>query len=538
MGRVPPHKPATSCIGCFAWGVLSGRFCSGCSVFKHNHPGEAECGGCGRVLPVKDGSCRLCWRQASLEANAVGGLPRGAVSILGPGRRLAQHQLLFDRMKLRRAEPPVRTHDRRGRPPKPPPSPAARPASGWAQPRLFDARPDFTRFDESVHADPANPWLAWAHYLAYRRAEARGWTRRVRFGVQRGLVIVLSQHAEGDTVRHSEMFPALRALDIGAERVAEVLEEMGVLVDDRRPAFEDWLDRKLDGLAPGISGEVEAWQRVLYDGGPRTRARHRSTGNNYLNSVLPALVAWSGRYHHLREVTRDDVLAVVATVHGAQRSNTIVALRSLFAFCKRNGTVFRNPTGRIKVGEHGYNVIQPLRPVEVGDAVAASTTPAARLVLALAAVHAARSGAIRALRLDDVDLGNRRLVIAGRIRPLDDLTRQILLGWLDHRRTRWPNTANPHLIVNQQTALETGPVSSVWVTKVLRGQAATLERLRVDRQLEEALTHGPDPLHLAAVFGIDQKTAIRYAASARQLLETAAEQHHAARTHGSDEPKG
>jgi len=71
-------------------------------------------------------------------------------------------------------------------------------------------------------------------------------------------------------------------------------------------------------------------------------------------------------------------------VHGAQRSNTIVALRSLVAFCKRNGTVFRNPTGRIKVGEHGYSVIQPLRPGEVGEAVAAATTPAARLVLALA----------------------------------------------------------------------------------------------------------------------------------------------------------
>lgn len=28
----------------------------------------------------------------------------------------------------------------------------------------------------------------------------------------------------------------------------------------------------------------------------------------------------------------------------------------------------------------------------------------------------------------------------------------------------------------------------------------------IDRQLEEALTHGPDPLHLAAVFGLDQKT--------------------------------
>lgn len=538
MGRTQPAKPATSCAGCFAWGVLSGRFCSACSVFKHNHPGEAECSGCGRILSVKNGCCRLCWRQASLEATAVGGLPRGAVSVLGPGRRLAHHQLFFDRMKLRRAEAPVRTHDRRGRPPKPSPAPAARPVSGWSQPRLFDARPDFSRVDEGVHADLANPWVVWAHYLAHRRAEARGWTRRVRFGVQRGLVILVSQHTEGDMVRYSELFPVLRALDIGAERVAEVLEEMGVLVDDRRPAFEDWLDRKLDGLTPGISREVEAWQRALHDGGPRSRARHRFTGGNYMNSVLPALTAWSGHYLHLREVTRNDVLVVLATLHGARRSNTIVALRSLFAFCKRNGTVFRNPTSRIKVGEHGYNVIQPLRPGEVGEAVAAATTPVARLVMALAAVHAARSSAIRALRLDDIDLGNRRLVIAGRIRPLDDLTRQILVGWLDHRRSRWPNTANAHLIVNQQTALETGPVSSVWVTKALRGQAATLERLRVDRQLEEALTNGPDPLHLAAVFGIDQKTAIRYAASARQLLETAAEQHHAAGTHGSHEPKG
>ena len=109
-----------------------------------------------------------------------------------------------------------------------------------------------------------------------------------------------------------------------------------------------------------------------------------------------------------------------------------------------------------------------------------------------------------ALQLDDIDVGNRRLVIAGRIRPLDDLTRQILLSWLDHRAERWPNTANPHLFINQQTAMETGAVSTFWAKKALRGQTATLERLRVDRQLEEALTHGPDPLHLASVFGLDQ----------------------------------
>jgi hypothetical protein len=68
-------------------------------------------------------------------------------------------------------------------------------------------------------------------------------------------------------------------------------------------------------------------------------------------------------------------------------------------------------------------------------------------------------------------------------------------------------------------------VSTFWTKNALRGHAATLERLRRDRQLEEALAHGGDPLHLAAVFGIDAKTAIRYATTARQLLESAAEHH-------------
>jgi len=99
----------------------------------------------------------------------------------------------------------------------------------------------------------------------------------------------------------------------------------------------------------------------------------------------------------------------------------------LFAFAKTNGTVFRNPTARIKVGEHRYTVIQPLSPGELAEAITTATTPAARLILALPAVHVARPGAIRALRLDEIDLGNRRLVIAGRVRPLDDLTRQALI---------------------------------------------------------------------------------------------------------------
>jgi hypothetical protein len=97
-------------------------------------------------------------------------------------------------------------------------------------------------------------------------------------------------------------------------------------------------------------------------------------------------------------------------------------------------------------------------------------------------------------------------------------------------RHRQPAPAHqPH------SAMSTGPVSTIYFAKTrLRGQAATLERLRVDRQLEEALAHGPDPLHLAAVFGLDPKTAIRYAENARLLLTTRAEEQDPA---SSREPK-
>jgi hypothetical protein len=82
--------------------------------------------------------------------------------------------------------------------------------------------------------------------------------------------------------------------------------------------------------------------------------------------------------------------------------------------------------------------------------------------------------------------------------------------------------------------MTTRAVSENWLTATCRGLTATLERLRVDRQLEEALTCGADPLHLASMFGIDDTTAIKYAAIARQLLDTAADQHDPA---GSREPE-
>ncbi|MFF0415573.1 hypothetical protein ACFYUY_34720 [Kitasatospora sp. NPDC004745] len=120
-------------------------------------------------------------------------------------------------------------------------------------------------------------------------------------------------------------------------------------------------------------------------------------------------------------------------VHGSQRKYTLVALRSLFTRAKKSGTIFKNPTSRMRVGQQANGVIQPLGPEDVQSSVASVTRLADRLILALAAVHAARPGAIRHIQLDDLDIGNRRLVINSRVRPLDELTLQTALAWLEHR---------------------------------------------------------------------------------------------------------
>jgi len=153
----------------------------------------------------------------------------------------------------------------------------------------------------------------------------------------------------------------------------------------------------------------------------------------------------------------------------------------------------------------------------------AAVTPAQRLAVSLAAVHAARPKAIRELTLDDIDLPSRRITIAGHRQRLGELTCDALLAWLGYRRATWPDTANRHVLVSRISALGTRPVSPDYLDKhQLHG--ISLEHIRRDRILHEALATGADPLHLALVFNIDHTNAMAYANAARNLLTSPAEQ--------------
>ena len=150
--------------------------------------------------------------------------------------------------------------------------------------------------------------------------------------------------------------------------------------------------------------------------------------------------------------------------------------------------------------------------------------PAQRLAVALAAEHAARTSTIRHLKLDDVDLPNRRITLAGHDQRLGDLTHRAMRAWLGHRRATWPHSPNPHVLISKRTALGTGPVCHEFVRFSLGDSGFSIDRIRADRILHEALTAGPDPLHLSLVFNPGHSTALRYATVAEHLLSDEPEQ--------------
>ena len=166
----------------------------------------------------------------------------------------------------------------------------------------------------------------------------------------------------------------------------------------------------------------------------------------------------------------------------------------------------------------------------------AAVTPAQRLAIALAAVHAARPKAIRELTLDDIDLPSRRITLAGHRQRLGELTRHALLAWLGYRYATWPDTANRHVLVSRISALGTRPVSPDYLDKhQLHG--ISLEQIRRDRILQEALASGADPVHLALVFNIDHTNAMAYANVAATFSAAQPDRHrHATRNKHESTP--
>jgi hypothetical protein len=493
---VVPVSPQRSCEHCGSWGTR--KICDGCDSWRHpGHP-VGDCARCRRGrIPLLDGLCRACClhidqhgpetREQAWTQLWFGGelAPRLAVrsGMLG---YVVPHQKGRARAAARR-------------PPTPPVSPhLAVPGQGM----LFDARRDWSciavgSLDQLPSLTPA----AQALLAEFRKhARTQEWDEQVRRLAIRSLRIVLAWVGADAPIREAD----IRGISAdrpgtSARRMVQFLASRDLLIPDparEADPHEQAIERRLRGLPAGIADELRRWVLVLRGEGRRPHQPMAfETIRKYLSYLYPVLTAWSGQVASLREITPDDIRHVLRQRPGQPAQDLASALRSLFRALKQERLVFRDPTRGISVASV-VRLPVPIATDRLRGLIDRASGPMAQLTVALVAIHGLGKLEVPRLLLADLDVPGGRLLVR---RPLalhtvylDDLTRPLAIGWLRERHRRWPVTANPHLLISQQTAaMDTlPPVSSMVMNEIFRPLGLTPSGLRQDRLLDPVFAHG------------------------------------------------
>jgi hypothetical protein len=119
--------------------------------------------------------------------------------------------------------------------------------------------------------------------------------------------------------------------------------------------------------------------------------------------------------------------------------------------------------------------------------------------------HALRPRQLRSLHL--TDLRDGRLHLDSHVVPLARQARARLAAYLDYRARRWPNTANPHVFINDKTANHTTETIYKWINKVFGLRAQTV---REDRILNGVRATAGDVRRVCDLFGLSIDAALRY----------------------------
>jgi hypothetical protein len=335
-----------------------------------------------------------------------------------------------------------------------------------------------------------------------------GWskttTQRTRWSL-RALLGVL-QHRAGP-LPTSTVIARMEGTGWPVRPVIAILDQVGMLDEDRTPAIETWFQRQVAGLPPQITAELQAWFDVVCHGStttPRSRPRQPGLFNTRCYWALPTIRSWAedGR-RSLREISREDVLAALPS-SGNDRATTAIGLRSIFRVLKARKIIFVNPTTRLNAGTIASR--EPL-PIDVDRLreILQSDDPARAALGALIIFHGLSKSDLCALMLTDID--SSRLTIGDRTIPLAPVVCQRIAAWLGHRNARWPNTANPHLFVHFRSAITLGPVGKQWLQLTL---GVPVRALREDRILNEAHATGGDVRRIVDLFGMSANAAGRY----------------------------
>jgi len=499
-------KRTESCRDCLAWGVpVRGKhLCWGCHGWRDRYP-MGRCISCGRAQAVDEHqACRLCRRQAILLRS-----PRQALDIVGANRN--GQQLYIANMWF--SEPGVRKDQHQ--PPRPPAVIPARPLlAEHRQQVLFEQRRDLT--DGRVHhvAEPGDPAMAaYLDHCVRDHAARHGWSssplNRARLAAR---VLAATQDTPGAAIRAMDVM-ALSTAQLPVRPMLTILAEIGMLDDDRAPALDSWFIPQIAELPEQMRAEITAWYEALTFGSttpPRIKPKKPVTIRLRVMWAKPALHAWvAAGIQSLREITASDIRDVLPD-SGTPRATMGEALHSIFKVLKAKKIIFTDPARAIRIGRVENRDPQPAN-MTILRAAIHSDDPERSAPAALLAFCGLWSRELRELRLNDIY--DQRIHVNGRTIPLADPVRERLNTYLDYRNQRWPNTANPHVFLNQQSATHTRPVDRTWLNRRLGTSA---HALREDRILHEAQA-GADPRQLADLFGLTIGGALRYTSAAERL---------------------
>ena len=384
------------------------------------------------------------------------------------------------------------------------------------QGELFNARRDWANAWGKLESFSLSPAAASMLDRFKRHGQEHGWSSENLSTAVRTLRVLFGWLGNAAAIPEQDI-RRLSEVGMRTRRALRFLADNSLVIPDtarQREPREHASHRIIASLPTSISPEIEEWVVLLrredHNGRPHVRY---ATIRNYLTYAHPALVEWGRRYRTLREVTSADVDAAIEAQVGEAARHMGIALRSIFRTLKRNKTIFRDPTRGIVV-PHG-----PTRPPRTlpSDMVAGlidrATGAADRLAVALVAIHAVGQRELTRILVDDLSVSRSRLLIRRRyglrVIHLDEVTVSLLDLWLRERYRRWPATRNPHLLISQQTAAETGPVHAFYLWQKFKPLGINLTQLRRDRILDEARVT-VDPVHLMRVFGITADTALTY----------------------------
>jgi hypothetical protein len=514
--RCHPRSPeyVDSCKGCLAWGVYprNNWTCWSCKWWATHYP-TGTCAFCRRDTHVSEThACRLCLENARLE-QAPGRAPDPAWA------NKHSQQLFFANMLFKRRSIPMPDYvtwtDRWSKKNKN--QLPYQPGTGFdehalAQLALFDMDPDPEVLRRRILAEDSELTRYCAAILA-DHARRYGWSVRQRNAVMQTLRMLQTVRPTPTAKIRASDVVALRRYDGTITSTTDVLAEAGLLIEDVPTRIERYFDATFIASRelPSVMEEhLRLWLQIMLGGSrqaPRQIPRDPATVELHIRGIAPIVQAWveAGR-QSFAEITQADISMALAALPSdtSHRHFADTGLRSLFKILKGRRLVFANPMRGLKPIPVSTTIPLPLNTALIRTELS-SPNPAVALAVALVAFHALTRKQLRELQLTDISDG--RLHLDRRDFPLAAPVRTRLAAWLDYRNATWPNSANPHLLVNRKTAprlIAVGP-SFPWNDTPFRPQA-----LREDRIVHEIRAHGGDVRRLCDLFDLSVEGATRY----------------------------